>query len=306
MHPDRNPRRNRDADDIAQTLRELERFAAVMRPEDAKEPILIPALREEMINWLREMQYPEELAKVGLKPRKKVMLCGPPGCGKTTLAHHVAARMKMPLVSIQSEGIIDKYVGQSGQNVGMLFDLIKPVSDKIVVLWDEIDSIVSKRLYESGADQERSATINVMLRRFDAYPGISMAASNREDVIDPAMWRRFDMHLTVGLPGEDERFAILKRYAHPFDLGDEGFDCLVEITRGASPALLEQIMNGMKRRLVMAPLINKPANDPVAVFEGIRGGIKPPTEIDSIAYWNDKSAIADTVKDMKWPPERVA
>lgn len=203
MRPRSNTHRN--SGDLEANLAALEQqFAEVLRPDEAKEPILSDAMKESIAFWMHGLRSPEILTSVGLKPLKRVMLVGPPGCGKTSLAHHLAARLRLPLVSIQSEGIIDKYVGQGAQNVGRVFDLILPIEDKIIVLWDEIDSIASKRKYDSGADGEKTQVVNTMLRRIDGYSGITIAATNRKDVIDSAAWRRFESHLNVDLPGELE------------------------------------------------------------------------------------------------------
>ena len=202
---------------------------------------------------MQELNYGKELASVGVEPRRLALLYGPPGTGKTTLARHLAARRGVPLVAVQSERLIDAYMGSSARNVAALFDCLKELNDQVVLLLDEFDALASKREDRGSLDRERAHVLTVLLQKVEAFKGIGLAATNRKEIIDPAMWRRFGMQIAIGLPKEEQRFAILKKYAMPFDLEDEAFDVLVDATRGCSPSLLRQLMEGMKRVLVLAP-----------------------------------------------------
>ena len=75
----------------------------------------------------------------------------------------------------------------------------------------------------------------MLLRRIERFDGIALAATNRQDFLDSALWRRFDMQISVDLPGADERFAIIRRYAAPYEPSDDDVDLLVDLTTGASP-----------------------------------------------------------------------
>src|SRR5690606_15916969 len=121
--------------------------------------------------------------------------------------------------------------------------------------------------------------------------------------IDSALWRRFDMQVEMGLPGEDERFAILRRYAEPFELTDEDTDLLVDLTYKSSPSLLRQLMEGMKRALVLWPVLGRNVNDPVAVFRQITASISPPPEMEKPPLWCGQKDIGK-LANMSWPPGR--
>jgi RecA/RadA recombinase len=293
------------SDDVKSVLKQLESFARILEPKDVDEPILAPNVRSSILTWLRELDHTDKLKEVGLKPRRTALLYGPPGTGKTTLAHHLAARRGLPLVAVQSEDLISKYVGETGNNMSKLFRLLDSVANKVVVLFDEFDAIAPHRSSEQSADKERSAYLAVMLRRVEQFEGVCLAATNKKDDIDSAMWRRFDMQISVDLPGAEERFAIIRRYAYPFDLSDEDTDLLVDLTFGASPSLLRQLMEGMKRVLVLGPMLGHRVGDPVAVFEQIKSSISPPPEMDTPELWKGQKDIGKLAK-MSWPPKRVA
>ncbi len=278
----------------------LGRFADVMFPSEAEEPILAPAVRSAVFDWLAEIRAADELEAVGLTPRRSMLLYGPPGCGKTTLAHHFAARLGLPLACIRSESLVDSHLGQTGRNIGGLFDAMKETEGGVVVFFDEIDAIGTKRMNDQSASVERASSLNVMLRRIEMFGGIAMAATNRQDTLDPALWRRFNMQLSVDLPGEEERFAILRRYASPFEPSDQDLDLLTVMTTGASPALLRALMEGVKRGIVMAARTRRAFDSPAAIFAPVIAGVAPPPETtEPPALW--QRGGVDNLADLSWP-----
>ncbi len=100
------------------------------------------------------------------------------------------------------------------------------------------------------------------------------------------------------------RFAILRKYAHPFDFDDDAIDILVAATRGCSPSLLRQLMEGMKRTLVLAPRLHFDVSRPATVFAHVIASIAPPPEMEQPPLWCEKRAI-DQIGSIAWPPTRV-
>ena len=278
----------------------------VRDPGEAEEPILSGSVRQAIMGWLVEINNAAALEEVGIKPRSTALLFGPPGCGKTTLAHHLAARLGVPLVCVGSEGIFTANLGGSEQKVARLFDALAKCETPCVVLLDEIDAIGGKRVQESGGGGARSAmnsTLNIMLRRIEEYRGVLIGATNFSESLDSALWRRFGMQIDVGLPGPDERYAILRRYAEPFDLGDDAFELLTDLTDGAAPSLLRQLMEGVKRLLVVGAKIGTPAVDPVATFKVILSQVRPHPDYTPPALWKDTRQV-DLLDGITWPPQR--
>lgn len=285
-------------------LRELEKFADILMPRDAEEPTLAAGPRAALFEWLTEIRCKDELAAAGIKPRRTVLLYGPPGCGKTTFAHHFAARLGLPLACIRSESLIESFLGKTGQNIGKLFDLMKDAEDAAVFFFDEIDALGGRRMNDQAASVERANSLNVLLRRIETFDGIALGATNRQDFLDSALWRRFDMQVSIDLPGPDERFAILRRYIAPFDPHDEDIDLLVDLTAGASPALLRALMEGVKRAIIIGPKCGRPINSAIAAFAPAIAAAAPPPEYDPPPpLWGHTGAI-DELAVWRWPMKR--
>lgn len=294
---------NADVSALASKLRGL---ADVRGPGEAEEPILAPGVRASIFGWLAEINAADELRAVGLKPRSTALLSGPPGCGKTTLAHHLAARLGVPLVCVGAENIFKPHLGESEASVARLFDTLAIIKTSAVIFIDEIDAIGSKRTDEQGggATAARNSTLTVLLRRIEEFKGVLMAATNRPDALDPALWRRFGQQISVDLPDDDARYAILTMYGRPFDFGDEAIEILTDLTDGAAPSLLRQTMEGVKRMLVIGDGIRQPASDPVTAFRTIIAQSKPHPDYEPPPLWRDPGLVSH-LAGIAWPPARA-
>lgn len=295
-------------DEIGRALEQVSRFAEILRPDDVDEPILSPRVANAIHEWLVEIHNAAELAAVKVQPRSLALLYGPPGTGKTTLAHHLSARLGLPLVAVQSERIAESVMAGTGRNIGELFDLLKPIERHCVLLLDEFDAIGQKRQPASGRNSaithDNNQALTILLRRIEAYRGVGLAATNTKEALDPALWRRFAMQISVDLPGENERFAILRKYAAPFDFEDASVDVLVDLTRGCSPSLLRQLMEGMKRTLVLAPRLQFDISNPARVFEHVISAIAPPPEMEQPPLWASTDRSLGELEGIQWPPPR--
>lgn len=291
----------------AQQLRTaLGPVADVRESKDAEEPILGPRVRAAILGWLAEINAAADLKAVGVKPRSTALLYGPPGCGKTTLAHHLSARLGVPLVVVQCEQLVGAHLGDFGKNIARLFDSIAKAEVPCVVLMDEIDAIAAERTSDNQAcAREMNSALTVLLRKIEAFDGRLIAATNRHEALDKALWRRFGLQIDVALPGDDERWAILKRYGLPFDFEDETLDALAEIMRGAAPSLLRQVMEGLKRTLVLGERLRMPVNDPEAVLRIVIEHARPHPDYEPPPLWADPS-LARVFAPSAWPPAREA
>lgn len=283
----------------------FERYGLLLTPAESEAPVLARPVRSAVHAWLGEIQYGDELAQVGLKPRNSAMLSGPPGCGKTTLAHHLAARLGMPLLLIDTTALISKYVGQTGEQIGDLFRAIREAEEEIVLFLDEFDALAHKRVKtDQTSAVEKNNIVIAMLQQLDRNDTIWLAATNRRDNIDAAIWRRFGMHLELGLPDDEGRFAILKRYLAPFEVPDGGLDLLCAMTEGATPALLRQLMEGIKRELVLGARFDRPM-DARSVVERVAAALSPIDDLPAPPLWESFAACAPHIERLPWPPERA-
>ena len=282
----------------------LQNMATILEPSDSEPPILAQPVRQAVFQWLAELNAQEELESVGLKPRRKLMFYGAPGCGKTTLAHHLAARIGIPLVLINMQAIVSCYVGATGNNIDAIFRELREKSDDCIVFLDEFDSIAEKRQpARGGADKERNNIVIAIMQKMDAYEGTLIAATNRKDDIDAAIWRRFQMHVDIAEPDSECRFAIIKRYLAPFALNDEGLEILTNATSGATPALLRQLSESIKRDMVLHQRL-KYSSDAVSVFARAVASAVPHSEASLPPLWDNTKRIA-TELAKHWPPTKL-
>lgn len=202
---------------------------------------------QEIVEFLKN---PKRFTKLGARIPKGVLLVGPPGTGKTLLARATAGEAGVPFFSINGSEFIQMFVGVGATRVRDLFKTAREASPCIIFI-DEIDAVGRVRgAGVGGGHDEREQTLNQILSEMDGFEQseavIVLAATNRSDVLDPALMRpgRFDRHVTVDRPAREGRLGILKVHSKKVPLADDvDLDALSRSTMGYSGAELQKLVN---------------------------------------------------------------
>lgn len=222
-------------------------FADVAGQDEAKQALV------EIIDFLN---FPAKYTAIGAKLPKGALLVGPPGTGKTLLAKAVAGEAKVPFFSLSGSEFVEMFVGMGAARVRDLFKQAVTNAPCIVFI-DEIDAIGKSRDNMLGGNDEREQTLNQLLSEMDGFDSskgvVILAATNRPEVLDKALLRpgRFDRRITVDLPDQEGRVAILRVHAKQVTMEpDIDLDVIARQTPGASGADLENIINEAALRAV--------------------------------------------------------
>ena len=226
---------------VADPSRNKVTFADVAGADEEKEEL------QEMVDFLRN---PKNYLDMGARIPKGVLLVGPPGTGKTLLAKAVAGEANVPFFSISGSDFVEMFVGVGASRVRDLFDQAKKAAPSIVFI-DEIDAVGRHRgAGLGGGHDEREQTLNQLLVEMDGFAinegVIVMAATNRRDILDPALLRpgRFDRQVTVNYPDQAGRIAILKVHSKGKKLAaDVDLDNIAKRMPFSTGAELENVMN---------------------------------------------------------------
>lgn len=189
-----------------------------------------------------EQDRDEVLRSHGLRPKSKLLFCGPPGCGKSLTAEVIAGELSMELIVIRFDAVVSSYLGETAANLRKVFEFIE--KGRFVALFDEFDAIAKER--EDEAEHgELKRVVNSFLQMFDSYRGrsILIAATNHEGMLDRALWRRFDEIFFFDRPNAEQirRLLELKLRSSEYDLPTDSRD-FHQHMEGLSHADIERVV----------------------------------------------------------------
>ena len=263
------------------------RFTDVAGAEEEKAELA------EVVDFLKN---PRKFSDVGARIPKGVLLVGPPGTGKTLFAKAVAGEAGVPFFSISGSDFVEMFVGVGASRVRDLFDVAKKNMPCIVFI-DEIDAVGRQRgTGMGGGHDEREQTLNQLLVQMDGFETndgiIVMAATNRADILDPALLRpgRFDRQIYVNTPDVRGREAILKVHARNKPLApDVNFKTVARMTSGFSGADLENLLN---EAAILAARDNRKFINNKDLYEGINKVLLGPQKKSRLVTETDKRITA--------------
>ena len=247
----------------------------------------------EVVEFLKQ---PKKFSDLGARIPKGVLLVGPPGTGKTLFAKAVAGEAGVPFFSVSGSDFVEMYVGVGASRVRDLFDVAKK-NQPCIIFIDEIDAVGRHRgAGLGGGNDEREQTLNQILVQMDGFESnegvIIMAATNRADILDPALMRpgRFDRQIYVNLPDVKGREQILKVHARNKPMAqDVNFKTLARITAGFSGADLANLLN---EAAILAARANNPLIGNTELYEGVNKVIMGPQKKSRVVTESDKRITA--------------
>lgn len=179
------------------------------------EPILSGSIQSSLKQVISERENTQVLLKLGLNPTKSILFNGPPGVGKTMAAKWIASKLNKPLLILDLAAVMSSYLGRTGNNIRLVLDYAK--NTDCILLLDELDAI-AKRRDDSTEIGELKRLVTVLLQEIDDWPatGLLIAATNHPGLLDPAVWRRFEMVLNFNNPSpeqiEQQVYSLLKEH----------------------------------------------------------------------------------------------
>lgn len=244
--------KNKDIDDL---LLQVDTY------DDMTSLVLSLELKEKLDRVIKEYLKKETLSKYGLANRRKLLLYGASGTGKTMTASALAKEFNLPFFVVRTEKVVTKFMGETGQKLGRIFDFINEVP--AVYLFDEFDAIGSQRGMDNEVGEQRRIlnTFLQLLERDDSDSFI-IAATNSIESIDKAMFRRFDDVIEYKLPDREQRLALLREYLYTakdldFSSAEPLFDGMshAEIKMVCSDIFKESLLNDRKIDLPLVQTI---------------------------------------------------
>lgn len=220
----------------------------------AEAPVLDPAVEGALERIFVERSQLEKLADAGLEPASRLLLTGPPGVGKTMIAEFLAARLGVPLLRLDLAAVMSSLLGQSGQNLNRAFQFAQE-SNGILFL-DEFDAVAKYRDDKTDLG-ELKRLVNIILLAMDQWnhSTLLVAATNHPELLDRAVSRRFDVVLSLSLPGENERREIIadraSRYSDVASWPNGGLDVLAALTEGLSGSDIHRLSQSSARNQVL-------------------------------------------------------
>ena len=233
---------------------DLSDLVLIYYPENRlNELILSTEVTNKLNRIIREYKQRDKILKHGLQNRRKVLLSGVPGTGKTATASAISGELKLPLYVVMMDKLMTKYMGETASKLRQIFDMM--VSNRGVYLFDEFDAIGAERGRDNEVGEMRRV-LNSFLQFIeqDSSESIIFGATNNIRILDSALFRRFDDIITYSLPNKEEIEALIKLKLHKF-LGDFSLKTAIEAANGLSHAEITNACNDALKEIILADKI---------------------------------------------------
>ena len=226
-------------------------------PTEIPDPVLDAYVRRQLDDFIKEREMIEQFLLADIVPPNSVLLSGPPGVGKTYIAQWLSYKLNTPLITLDLASSISSFLGRSGQNVRSILEYA--INHNAILFLDELDSIAKRRDDISDLG-ELKRLVNVLLKELESCPSscIIIGATNHPQLLDTAIWRRFDRSLTIPMPEENERRLLLQRHlgASARRITNNTLNYLSNNTKDINAADICKMCEHIKRQGLMNPHID--------------------------------------------------
>jgi len=271
---------------------DLESRLQLLRIEDTPaldvEPIWQANVKRALDQILSERRRDDALFKQGLSPTRSIIFTGPPGVGKTLAARWIARELNRPLLTLDLSAVMSSFLGRTGANVRHVLDYAKSVNG--VLLLDELDSI-AKRRDDSTDVGELKRLVTVLLQEIDDWPatGLLIAATNHPDLLDPAVWRRFEMRIEFPMPTDAAVRQAIETFMGSRKASGVWNDVLAVTLRGLSFSDIEREVMLARRAAVTRDI---PLEDALGQVVQNRVEPLPRRERGQLALWLTEAGVS--------------
>lgn len=225
----------------------------IVRPDVSFDDVILPENQKVILTQIiEEQKNATDLLQHGMTPVNRVLFCGPPGCGKTMTAYALGKELDLPVAYVRLDGLVSSYLGQTSTNLRKVFDSVR--GQRIILFLDEFDAIAKKR-DDSNELGELKRVVTTLLQNFDNMPPnvLLIAATNHEHLLDPAIWRRFNVTITLEMPTEKQRYAMIQKWINKYKIdGKINIASLAKVTTGLSGADIEELMTAAAKRQLIS------------------------------------------------------
>lgn len=224
----------------------------IVYSETSLDEVVLPGNQKTIIQqFVGEQNNAANLKKHNIPVSNRLLLCGPPGCGKTMTAYAIGNALKLPIAYVRLDGLVSSYLGQTSTNLRKVFDSVK--DQRIILFLDEFDAIAKKR-DDTNELGELKRVVTTLLQNFDNLPSnvILIAATNHEHLLDPAIWRRFNFTITLDLPAVEQRKTLIQNGLSKYGIEAKiDVSAISKVTEGMSGALIEELMLASAKKYLM-------------------------------------------------------
>lgn len=224
----------------------------ISQPDAKQVRLILPSgIESRMKDFLAGVEHHDELVAAGAAMPNRMVIYGPPGTGKTQTARWIAAQLEVPMLTVRCDTLISSLLGQTSRNLRRVFEYAQEMP--CVLFLDEFDALAGARGNERDVGELQRVVI-ALLQNIDALPDstILLAATNHDQLLDHAIWRRFSFRIPMPLPDETLRSALWVQFLGNYAPPDLDTHKLAELCEGASGALIEQVCLDAKRSAILS------------------------------------------------------